>query len=126
MERLTYRIKEDVKAFCPPNVPCTVRCDECEHLDKMMNKLADYEDAEEQGKLLSVSQANEWRKAGYSHGYADAIREFAEQVIGELEVFQRSSEDDYAGLGCEDDFGAMNAYGHAIEIVKQRLACCTK
>ena len=57
---------------------------------------------------------------------ADAIKKFAEQVIGELEVFQRSSEDDYAGLGYEDDFGAMNAYGHAIEIVKQRLDWCAK
>ena len=51
----------------------------------------------------------------------DAIREFAEQVIGDLDVFKKTSEDDYAGLGCEDDFGAMNAYAHAIEIVKQRM-----
>lgn len=36
-----------------------------------------------------------------------------------LEEYRASSEDDYHGLGLEDDFGAMNAYGHAIEIVNQ-------
>lgn len=42
-----------------------------------------------------------------------------EKIIERLEEYRASSEDDYHGLGCEDDFGAMNAYGHAIEIVNQ-------
>lgn len=52
MNRLTYRKHDYERTYCPRTVPCESRCDDCEHMDKMMNKLADYEDAEEQGKLL--------------------------------------------------------------------------
>lgn len=45
--------------------------------------------------------------------------EFIKTLIERLEELQRASEDDYSGLGCDDDFGAMNAYGHAIDIVNQ-------
>ena len=55
MERLT--IKDDVGVYCPPNVPCETRCDVCKHLDNMMNKLAQYEEAEEQGLLLRLPVA---------------------------------------------------------------------
>lgn len=39
-------------------------------------------------------------------------------VVEELEEHKKESHDDYLGLGCDDDFGAMCAYSHAIEIVK--------
>lgn len=54
MERLTIRYNGEKVPFCPPCIKCATRCDECEHLDKMMYKLADYEDAEEQGLLLRL------------------------------------------------------------------------
>lgn len=57
MERLTIRYNGEKVPFCPPCVKCATRCDECEHLDRMMQKLADYEDAEEQGLLLRLPVA---------------------------------------------------------------------
>ena len=54
MERLTKREKDDVRTYCPSNVKCAGNCSECEHIDRMMDKLADYEDAEEQGLLLML------------------------------------------------------------------------
>ena len=52
MERLT--IKDDSGVYCPPNIPCETRCDDCKHLDNMINKLAQYEEAEEQGLLAKL------------------------------------------------------------------------
>jgi len=55
MERLTKRDGEDNKnAFCPSDVKCCGRCSVCDHMDKMMEKLADYEDAEENGMLIHL------------------------------------------------------------------------
>lgn len=39
-------------------------------------------------------------------------------VVEQLEEHKKESHDDYLGLGCDDDFGAMCAYSHAIEIIK--------
>lgn len=50
MERLT--LKDSSGVYCPPNIPCETRCDDCKHLDNMMNKLAQYEEAEEKGLIL--------------------------------------------------------------------------
>lgn len=63
MERLTIRYNGEKVPFCPPCIKCATRCDECEHLDKMMYKLADYEDAEEQGLLPNFHLGDEfWTK----------------------------------------------------------------
>ena len=57
MERLTYKTEKDGRTYCPPNTKCDGNCNECGHMDNMMNKLADYEDAEEQGLLLKLPVA---------------------------------------------------------------------
>ncbi|MCM1427112.1 MAG: hypothetical protein NC118_10950 [Eubacterium sp.] len=50
MARLTGR-DENGNGVCGINVPCT--CDSsCDYIRQMINKLAEYEDLEEQGKLL--------------------------------------------------------------------------
>lgn len=54
MERLTVKRPDDEHAYCPPSAPCKTRCDDCKHMDKMMDKLAAYEEAEEQGLLLRL------------------------------------------------------------------------
>lgn len=55
MERLTKRDGEDNKnAFCPSDVKCCGRCSVCDHMDKMMEKLADYEDEEGNGMLIHL------------------------------------------------------------------------
>lgn len=54
MDRLTYKTEQNERAYCPPSVKCNGKCSECVHIDKMMNKLAEYEDAEEQGLLLKL------------------------------------------------------------------------
>lgn len=59
MDRLTIRYNGEKTPFCPPCVKCATRCEECEHMDKMMHKLADYEDAEEQGMLLRLDSKDE-------------------------------------------------------------------
>lgn len=51
MERLTEKISEYIQ--CNNNECRLGYCDrECEHYKRMVNKLAEYEDAEEQGLLL--------------------------------------------------------------------------
>ena len=51
MERLTEKISEYIQ--CNNNECRLSYCDrECEHYKRMINKLAEYEDAEEQGLLL--------------------------------------------------------------------------
>lgn len=57
MDRLTIRYNGEKTPFCPPCIKCATRCEECEHMDKMMHKLADYEDAEEQGLILRLPVA---------------------------------------------------------------------
>ena len=54
MDRLTYKTEQNERAYCPPSVKCNGKCSECVHIDKMMNKLAEYEDAEEQGLLVKL------------------------------------------------------------------------
>ena len=55
MSRLTERSKDDRnKALCCINAECAIQCGECKHMDKMMEKLAAYEDKEEQGLLLEI------------------------------------------------------------------------
>lgn len=51
-EKLVERHGEIV--CCPQNVECTSICDDCDHMGKMMAKLAEYEDLEEQGLLLRL------------------------------------------------------------------------
>ena len=41
-----------------------------------------------------------------------------DRIVEQLEEHKKESHDDYLGLGCDDDFGAMCAYSHAIDIVK--------
>ena len=89
MERLTKRLQNG-KALCigvceKECVEGHSECHKCKPFVDVIKKLAEYEDAEEQGQLLSVSQANEWRKAGYSHGYAYAIRELKQRFRNEYE-----------------------------------------
>ena len=50
MERLTERFHED--GLCYGKVDCEDNCTYCDRFLKVLNKLADYEDAEEQGLLL--------------------------------------------------------------------------
>lgn len=52
MERLTINTKCGT-IWCSSDV-CTKECDECEHLAKIVKKLAEYEDAEEQNLLLRL------------------------------------------------------------------------
>lgn len=53
MERLTEKISEYIQ--CNNNECRLSYCDrECEHYKRMVNKLAEYEDAEEQGLLLRL------------------------------------------------------------------------
>lgn len=53
MERLTEKISEYIQ--CNNNECRLSYCDrECEHYKRMINKLAEYEDAEEQGLLLKL------------------------------------------------------------------------
>ena len=53
MERLTEKISEYIQ--CNNNECRLGYCDrECEHYKRMVNKLAEYEDAEEQGLLLRL------------------------------------------------------------------------
>lgn len=56
MERLTMRITGG-KSVCEASEHCDNTCDKCLHLDRMIKKLADYEDAEEQGLLLRLPVA---------------------------------------------------------------------
>lgn len=54
-ERLVEKHGEIV--CCPENVECTSICDDCDHMGRMMWKLAKYEDLEEQGLLLRLPVA---------------------------------------------------------------------
>lgn len=56
MERLTER-NIDGKAVCKKEISryCDNNCSECDYDYQCLNKLADYEDAEEQGLLLRVA-----------------------------------------------------------------------
>lgn len=59
MERLTERING--QAWCAGECPEIKDDCECEHLHKMRDKLAEYEDLEEQGLLLRLPcKENEW------------------------------------------------------------------
>lgn len=51
-ERLTARAKSNNHIWCLYD--CQERCENCKHLNSMIEKLADYEDAEEQGLLLRL------------------------------------------------------------------------
>jgi hypothetical protein len=53
MERLTETIKGH--GFCNGK-QCTDDCDDCNHFHKILTKLAQYEDTEEQGLLLRLPQ----------------------------------------------------------------------
>ena len=53
MSRLTARTKTTKRAACNA-VKCADTCEKCEHMDKMMEKLADYEDKQEQGLLIEL------------------------------------------------------------------------
>lgn len=52
MERLTARAKSNNYIWCLYD--CEEICENCKHLDNMIEKLAEYEDAEEQGLLLRL------------------------------------------------------------------------
>lgn len=56
MERLTETIKG--QGFCNGK-QCTDDCDDCNHFHKILTKLAQYEDAEEQGLLLRLPKGIE-------------------------------------------------------------------
>ena len=50
MERLTARAKSNNHIWCLYD--CQERCEDCKHLNSMIEKLASYEDAVEQGLIL--------------------------------------------------------------------------
>lgn len=52
MERLTERLDGD--GLCYGKVDCEDNCTYCDRFFKVLDKLADYEDAEEQGLLLRL------------------------------------------------------------------------
>lgn len=52
MERLTERLDGD--GLCYGKVDCEDNCTYCDRFLKVLDKLADYEDAEEQGLLLRL------------------------------------------------------------------------
>lgn len=52
MERLTERLDGD--GLCYGKVDCEDNCTYCDRFLKVLDKLADYEDAEEQGMLLRL------------------------------------------------------------------------
>ena len=52
MERLTERLDGD--GLCNGKVDCEDNCTYCDRFLKVLNKLADYEDLEEQGLLIRL------------------------------------------------------------------------
>ena len=60
MSRLTARTKTTKRATCNA-VKCADTCEKCEHMDRMMDKLADYEDKEEQGLITEVVRCKDCR-----------------------------------------------------------------
>ena len=52
MERLTETIYK--KGYCNSKIGCKDDCEQCEHFETMVDRLAYYEDLEEQGLLLRL------------------------------------------------------------------------
>ena len=53
MSRLTERCRHDeTKVVCVPIEECDAQCGKCKLMNKMMQKLADYEDKEEKGLMI--------------------------------------------------------------------------
>jgi hypothetical protein len=76
MERLTERSSDyRKKPICMSNAKCAIQCGECEHMDRMMEKLADFEDKQEQGLLIELKA-----KAG------DYVFKIVNGVISRLEI----------------------------------------
>lgn len=50
-----------------------------------------------------------------------SVEEFTKSLVNQLKEYGQESSKDYSYFGCKDDFGAMNAYNHCINIVKKMV-----
>ena len=73
MERLTERLDGD--GLCYGKVDCEDNCTYCDRFLKVLDKLADYEDAEEQGLLLRLPC-----KVGSTVYYIDDYEIYSDKV----------------------------------------------
>lgn len=94
MERLTETIYK--KGYCNGKTACEDNCEDCNHFETMVDRLAYYEDLEEQGLLLVLpckvgdtvwdndfGRPCSYRITGYSFGIAE---DYIDEPVTETEI----------------------------------------